>query len=144
LAKISGIQQHNLFSRLGAFLLLLIFLSVPLVEALHHHVNFCEGTETTDSHQSDFQKKSGVFADGHHLSFHKFQSNPEKHLTASQVKCKLCDLIRNHTQQACLPALSSLSFNTTILQTLRWHFILQSSSAFILACANKGPPANML
>jgi hypothetical protein len=148
LAKISKIKQHQIFSRLGAFLLLLIFLSVPLIETLHHHVSFCdaiEGIQSTASHQSAVQKKSSHHTASQHVSLQKsFKNNSEKTLSASQVKCKLCDLIRNYSQHACLADQQTITFNNTFLQRLNWHFILQASSDFVLACANKGPPAFQL
>jgi len=142
LAKIPDIQLQNLFSRLGAFLLLVIFLSIPLIEALHHHVNSGEGIFDSVHRQPAAGMRSGITA--HQLSFQKLNHNLEKKLTATPVKCKICDLIRNHTQHACLNHTPTISFHIQVLQTLRWHFIPQSSADFMLACANKGPPVIIL
>jgi len=116
-------QRHHLFSRLGAFVLLLIFLSVPLIETLHHHVNSGNETEVKATFRKDFSKTE---------------------LSASQLKCKLCDLMWHHSQHACLTDQQTIIFNATFLGTLGWYFILQASSDFILTCANKGPPAIIL
>jgi len=106
-------QKFNasLLSRIGAIFLLLVFLSTPMIESLHHH------------------GKSGID-----------KSAVKKSFSAFEKKCKVCELIKHQ-----FPHFYILrqAFSILILlpdQKLTWHFLLQSSSSFILKCANKGPP----
>lgn len=122
-----------------------------MIEAFHHHTSFNWDTQglsqfTINGHQGS----SGIYtpqplfqSSPERLAYTIVKNIPQKALSASQAKCKLCDLIRHHSHHVYLSDQQTIIFNTLLLQTLSWHFILQCSSSFILACANKGPPASI-
>ena len=105
----------SLFSRIGAIFLLLIFLSTPMIESFHHH------------------GKAGF-----KISIDK--SSDKKSFSSFEKKCKLCEVIKHRFSHFYMleQPLSSLILQP--YQKMEWHFLLQSSSSFILKCANKGPP----
>ncbi|AMP98538.1 hypothetical protein AY601_1623 [Pedobacter cryoconitis] len=110
-------QKFNasLLSRIGAIFLLLIFLGTPMIESLHHHGK--------SGFEAGIDKKSG-----------------QKSFSSFEKKCKVCELIKHQFPHFYIPG---QAFSILILlpdQKLMWHFLLQSSSSFILKCANKGPP----
>jgi hypothetical protein len=100
-----------LFSRIGAIFLLLIFLGTPVIEVFHHHG------------KSSISKCTGG----------KHYSSPEK-------KCNLCNLIKHQSPDFYIPQQHVSALMIQPVQKQQWYFLLQSSSCFILKCANKGPP----
>lgn len=105
----------SLLSRIGAIFLLLVFLSTPMIESLHHH------------------RKSGIEAGID-------KSAVKKSFSAFEKKCKVCELIKHQFPHFYILRQASSIFILLPDQKLTWHFLLQSSSSFILKCANKGPP----
>ena len=101
----------SLLSRIGVIFLLLIFLSTPLIENFHHH-----GT-------------SGLS-----------KSISKKHYASFEKKCKLCELIKHQSPHFYISHQQTSIFIIKLVRKQEWYFLLQSSSCFILKCANKGPP----
>ncbi|KIO78286.1 hypothetical protein TH53_04530 [Pedobacter lusitanus] len=110
-------QQLNkqIFSRIGAIFLLLIFINIPVTEAFHQH------SGATINQSAD-------------------QNPDKKHYSSLEKKCKLCEVVKHQSPHFYLPEKQIAVLITQLLQKQDWHFLLQSSSCFILKCANKGPP----
>lgn len=100
-------------------MLLLIFLSTPLIEAFHHH--HCSNGATEQVAQ---------FKDANHHQFNTFQ-----------IKCKLCDLVKSQSHDFLPTQWLQPVFILPVKKTTASLFRVQAYSSYLLACANKGPPA---
>ena len=112
--------RPQILSRIGAVFLLLVFLSTLLTEAFHHH--HCNGNGGTELLQQNA-------AAGHH-QFNTFH-----------IKCKLCDLMKYQSHDFLPTQWLQPVFILPVKKTTASLFRVQAYSSYLLACANKGPPA---
>ncbi|MGM9478749.1 hypothetical protein ACS5PU_20160 [Pedobacter sp. GSP4] len=110
--------RSEIFARLWAILLLAVFLNAMLIESLHHH----EAEKTTYSKQG-------------------FKQKDVQQLNTAKLKCKLCEVVkhRSHFFELPIPTLSLLPLNE--VGSNRAVYLMGHPIAYILSCANKGPPS---
>lgn len=131
--KIQQQKQAQLLSPLGklsqsigALLLLLLFLSVSLIEIFHHHES-----------QEFIQTISQI----NHTVGHDLKNNREKTFSSSVEKCKLCEMMKHRAVHFYIAQVDMAILIHPLIKKETSLFHVQSSSGFILQCANKGPPA---
>ncbi|WP_142682800.1 hypothetical protein [Chitinophaga polysaccharea] len=110
--------RFQIFSRIGAVFLLLIFLSTPLIEAFHHH--HCNNGRTEQQ-----------YADNGNYQFNTFH-----------IACKLCDLVKHQSHDFLPTQWPQPVFISPVKKAAAPLFRVQAYSSYLLACANKGPPVS--
>ncbi|MDQ0638252.1 hypothetical protein QF042_001817 [Pedobacter sp. W3I1] len=113
--------RREIFARIWAVLLLAIFLNATLIESLHHH-----GTEKTS-----YSKQSSG------------QTHPLKQLDSAKLKCKLCEVLKHRSHFFDLPAPTAFTLPLVKPAIKPCSYLMRHAVAYILSCANKGPPSLM-
>ncbi|MCX2476512.1 hypothetical protein OQZ33_19415 [Pedobacter sp. MC2016-05] len=117
---ISSITYHQFLpSSVRAFLLLILFVGALLVQNLHHHEQEVPQLGVHNKEETS-------------VSF--------KYSTA-KASCKLCDLIKNQSQDFDSPNLPVLAAKTGKYPGHIFGYLFGHTANYILSAANKGPPA---
>ena len=66
--------------------------------------------------------------------------NSSKQLTTLKLKCKLCEVLKHHNHFYDFPSLVNFSIKSIKPERKTFAHILKHPTAYILTCANKGPP----
>lgn len=115
----SSTTYHQFFKpQVRALLLLILFVNALLLQGLHHHEQ-----EVSQQSFPNKEKTSVLF----------------KYSTA-KAGCKLCDLIKNQSQDSDLPNLPFLTAQTAKHPDHIFGFLVGHTANYILSAANKGPP----
>ncbi|WP_426325109.1 hypothetical protein [Pedobacter sp. R-06] len=113
--------RRDFFARIWAVLLLAVFLNATLIESLHHH-----GAEKTG-----YSKQS--CSEAHLL----------KQLSSAKLKCKLCEVLKHRSHFFDLPAPIAFALREVKPTIKPCVYLMRHPVAYILCCANKGPPSLM-
>ncbi|MBB6237451.1 hypothetical protein HDC90_002073 [Pedobacter sp. AK013] len=112
--------RREIFARIWAVLLLAVFLNATLIESLHHH-----GAEKTS-----YSKQSSL-------------AYPLKQLGSAKLKCKLCEVLKHRSHFFDVPAPTAFAL-PLVKPTLKpCIYLMRHAVAYLLSCANKGPPSLM-
>ncbi|WP_230150697.1 hypothetical protein [Pedobacter sp. Bi27] len=112
--------RKEIFARIWAVLLLAVFLNATLIESLHHH-----GAEKTG-----YSKQSS-------------QMYPLKQLSSAKLKCKLCEVLKHRSHFFDVPAPIAFALPVVKPTIKPCVYLMRHPVAYILCCANKGPPSLM-
>jgi len=113
--------RKQLFTRVWAVLLLVIFVNALLIEGIHHH------QDTND----DCSKASIENV----KSYQQFD--------VTKLKCKLCEVLKNQSHFYDVPAPVAILVYLDQPKENTFVYINKHPDAYILAAANKGPPSFM-
>lgn len=111
--------RREFFARIWAVLLLAVFLNATLIESLHHH-----GVEKT------VYSKQG-----------SDRSHADQQLGSAKLKCKLCEVLKHRSHFFELPAPVAVYLPITKPSVKTCVYLIKHPIAYILSCANKGPPS---
>jgi hypothetical protein len=110
--------RREIFARIWAVLLLAIFLNATLIESLHHH-----GAEKP-AHSKVYSKHNTT-------------------LDSAKLKCKLCEVLKHQSHFFDLPAPVTFTLISNKPGIKPCVYLMKHPVAYILSCANKGPPSLM-
>ncbi|WP_167295234.1 hypothetical protein [Pedobacter sp. SG908] len=111
--------RKEIFARIWAVLLLAVFLNATLIESLHHH-----GAEKTG-----YSKQS--YSEAHLL----------KQLSSAKLKCKWCEVLKHRSHFFDSPAPIAFALSVVKPTIKACVYLMRYPVAYILCCANKGPPS---
>jgi len=119
LDKAVNLYRKKRFTQIRAFLLLVLFTSALLIQALHYHEQ-----DVTDSCKSKYEKVQAST---------QFKTN--------KVNCKLCEIVKHQSHHYTLPISNTTVVKREIPFNHHFRYFQKHPVAYILAAANKGPPS---
>jgi hypothetical protein len=114
--------RKQVFTKIWALLLLVLFTSALLIQALHNH----------DQDASD------------HCKIKSEQVQSSSQFKVSKVNCKLCEVLKHQSHIYTLPTISETAFKLAKPAHPQFGYLGKHPVAYILSAANKGPPSQIV
>lgn len=119
LDKAVNLYRKKRFTQIGAFLLLVLFTSALLIQALHHHEQ-----DIPDSCKSKSEKVQAP-----------------AQVKTNKANCKLCEIVKQQTHDYTFSLPNNFVVKAEMHVNRHFRYFQKHPVAYILAAANKGPPS---
>ncbi|OWK70572.1 hypothetical protein CBW18_11600 [Pedobacter sp. AJM] len=119
LEKAIKLYRKKEFTQIRAFLLLILFASALLIQALHHH-------------EPDA-------ANYRHSAYEQTQSSTQ--FKAYKINCKLCEVLKQQGHDCTLTQPDVTVVKQEMASDFHFRYSRRHPVTYILSAANKGPPS---